>query len=232
LESESAAVRARYALSPEENIAALFGFLELEKSLHALKFDMFSDMRRMLLGDDQGVTCIWNACDPYTTAAVRGVEGHGQRSNCGRTNKDGIDFGKSATPGFERYIALYQTPQEAGGCSGCRFFLMCKGQCPGTAVGGDWRNRTEHCEVLKAVYARLESDLLAEGKRPLSVSPNRMSVEGQVIRGWSQGRMTYVSEAVVQIPQHRSNKGGEVPLWISEFASLASLFQEVVGRGL
>ncbi len=84
----------------------------------------------MLVGEDHGTSCIWNACDPYTTQAVRGVAGQGQRNNCGRTNKDGIDFGKADTPGYERYLALYQTPQEAGGCSGCSFFLMCKGQCP------------------------------------------------------------------------------------------------------
>ena len=42
------------------------------------------------------------------TGAVRGVEGNGQTSNCGRTNKDGIDFTKANTAGYERYLALYQ----------------------------------------------------------------------------------------------------------------------------
>ena len=37
---------------------------------------------------------------PYTTRAVQGVEGHGQRSNCGRTNKDGIDFVKADREGL------------------------------------------------------------------------------------------------------------------------------------
>ena len=67
----------------------------------------------MLLGQDQSTTCVWNACDPYTTRAVQGIEGHGQRSNCGRTNKDGIDFVKADREGFERYLALYPRP-------GCR----------------------------------------------------------------------------------------------------------------
>ena len=82
-----------------------------------------------------------------TTRAVQGIEGTGRLSNCGRTNKDGVDFVKAATPGYERYIALYQTPQDQGGCSGCRFFIFCKGQCPGTAMNGDWRNKTEHCDL-------------------------------------------------------------------------------------
>src|SRR5262249_26680980 len=120
LESESHAVRATYALSTAENVAALIGFLELQKTLPRLKFDVFEEMRQMLLGDDHGSGCVWNACDPYTTPAVRGVEGQGQRSNCGRTNKDGIDFGKADAPGFERYLALYQTPQQKGGLGRCR----------------------------------------------------------------------------------------------------------------
>jgi uncharacterized protein len=188
LESESAAVREKYALTTEENLQALKGFLALEKELRRIKFDMFSDMRKMLTGNDQKTTCVWNACDPYTTRAVRGVEGHGQRTNCGRTNKDGIDFVKANTPGFERYLALYHTPQEAGGCRGCRFFLMCKGQCPGTAIDGDWRNRTEHCEVWKAMYAILEKELEAQGKIPLSRNPIRHTIEKGALAAWSRGQ--------------------------------------------
>ena len=109
--------------------------------LTRLRFDVFSDMRRLLRGQDESVTCVWAACDPYTTRAVRGIGGNGQRSNCGRTYKEGIEFAEAVTEGFERYLALYQTPQAVGGCQGCRFFLMCKGECPGTAIDHDWRNR-------------------------------------------------------------------------------------------
>jgi uncharacterized protein len=188
LESESPIIRMKYALSTEENIAALRVFLELSRELPYASFDLFSDMRRMLTGDDQEVSCVWRACDPYTTAAVRGVEGHGQRSNCGRTNKDGIDFVKAGAEGFERYIALYNTAQECGGCKGCRFFLMCKGQCPGTAIDGDWRNRTEHCEVLKALFEDLEKELATEGKRVLSFDSQRHELEQRTLEEWAKGR--------------------------------------------
>jgi uncharacterized protein len=194
LESESSAVRATYALSIAENVTALIGFLELQKTLLRLKFDVFEEMRQMLQGDDHGSGCVWNACDPYTTPAVRGVEGQGQLSNCGRTNKDGIDFAKADTQGFERYLALYQTPQEAGGCAGCRFFLMCKGQCPGTALDGDWRNRSEHCEVWMAIFERLESDLRGEGIMPLSLSPQRHIIEQELMQGWSRGAMAPLAQ--------------------------------------
>jgi uncharacterized protein len=197
LEIDDERVRQKYALSTEENLDAMLSFLELERELGAkLRFDVFDDMRAMLLGDDDEGTCVWKACDPYTTAAVRGVEGNGQRSNCGRTNKDGIDFVKSDHEGFERYIALYQTPQRHGGCSGCRFFLMCKGQCPGTAIDRDWRNRTEHCEVWMGLLEVLETELLASGRQPLSLSEQRQQIEDQMLSAWSQGHSITISTAV------------------------------------
>jgi uncharacterized protein len=198
LESESPFVREKYALTVEENLKAFLSFLELEGELSGLKFDIFEDMRNLLLGKDNRTTCVWNACDPFTTRAVRGVEGNGQRSNCGRTNKDGIDFVKSETEGFERYLALYFTPQEHGGCKDCRFFLMCKGQCPGTAIDGDWRNRTEHCDVWKGLYAVLEEELVGRGSSVVSLDPRRASIEQEFLKAWSSGRNTYMCEVLKQ----------------------------------
>lgn len=196
LEAETEDIRTRYALSPAENIAALTTCADLENELSLLKFDVFADMRQMLLGQDASVACVWNACDPYTTQAVQGVEGQGQRSNCGRTNKDGIDFAKAGNPGFERYIALYATPQEHGGCQDCRFFLMCKGQCPGTAIDGDWRNRTEHCEVWQTLYGRLEAELMAQGLTPVSLRPERRDLEDAHLHRWAKGHNARMSEWV------------------------------------
>ena len=71
---------------------------------------------------------------------------------------------------------------------------MCKGQCPGTAIDGDWRNRTEHCEVWKAVYGHLEAELLAEGMQPLSLSPQRKDIEQSLMAGWRQGQTAYMSQ--------------------------------------
>lgn len=189
LEINHSAVRSHYALSVEENLAALQAFADLETKLTTLRLDVFNDLRNMLLGRDDA-TCIWNACDPYTTRAVRGVEGNGQRSNCGRTNKDGIEFVKAAVEGFERYIALYHTPQEHGGCRDCRFFLQCKGQCPGTAIDADWRNRTEHCGVWMELFERMENELLSRGEAPVSASPLRSQFEGHFLSEWAAGRNT------------------------------------------
>lgn len=172
LEVEGEDVRKAYALSTEENMTAFMSFAELEKELTTLHLDLFNDLRNLLMGIDDETTCVWNACDPYTTRPVRGVEGQGQSSNCGRTNKDGIDFVKSSQEGFERYIALYNTPQEQGGCSGCRFFLMCKGQCPGTAIDGDWRNPTEHCDLWKGLFREMEEQFLEAARRRSRRAPS------------------------------------------------------------
>ena len=186
LESESAEIRQKYGLTSEQNLAALRFFSQLEGRLSRLRFDLFSELRRLLLGDDRSASCVWRACDPYATEAVRGVEGHGERSNCGRTNKDGIDFVKSGAPSYIRYLALYHTPRAHGGCSGCRFFFACKGQCPGTSLGGDFRNRSEHCELWEALFSQVESALLEQGERPVSLQPERAQLERQLLRAWSR----------------------------------------------
>ncbi len=187
LETESAVIKAKYALSHQENIRALLSFAELETELRTLRFDVFREMQDLLMGKDHYATCVWMGCDPYTTAAVRGIEGTGQSSNCGRTNKDGIDFTKGDHSGYERYLALYHTPQQFGGCNGCRFFLMCKGQCPGTAISGDWRNRTQDCETWMALYAHIEARLVDQDLRPLSLDPNLRYLEQEMLNAWGAG---------------------------------------------
>ncbi len=199
LEVDSPRVRELYTLTNEENIRAFLYFAQAEPSFKRLRFDVFEDIRRLLGGKDKSTTCIWNACDQYTTAAVRGVEGNGQRSNCGRTNKDGIDYVKGAKPGYERYVALYQTPYEDGGCSGCRFFAMCKGQCPGTAVDNDWRNRSEHCRVWMALFEYFEQQLHANGKLSLSLSPMRETFERELVSLWASGRNSSLEDLLARI---------------------------------
>jgi uncharacterized protein len=174
-------------LSTEEYVEALITLYRFEKELRSLRFDIFSEMRNLLLALDQKTTCIWNGCDPLTTKAVQGVEWDGSTSNCGRTNKDGIDFLKAEKEGFERYIALYFTPYKYNGCRGCRFFLMCKGQCPGTAIGHDWRNRSEQCPVWMRLFEEIESDMMAEGLAPLSLHPLREVLEKALLNAWMQG---------------------------------------------
>lgn len=196
LESENRLIRDKYALDVEENIRALMSFAELEDDLWSIELDVFNEVAALLRGKDKKVSCVWRACDPYTTHSVRGVEGFGNKSNCGRTNKDGIDFLKADRAGHERYLALYHTPQEAGGCQGCRFFLMCKGQCPGTALQGDWRNRTEHCDIWMELFEYVEGKLQERGIQPLSLEPDLRRIEAAMLRAWEAGKNPAIEDLV------------------------------------
>lgn len=216
LEVESEPVRAKYVLSQEENSDAFLSLLKLEKELTTLKFDVFQDMRNLLIGQDTNITCVWNACDPYTTEAVRGVGNNGQSSNCEMVNKDGINFAKSNVEGFERYLALYHTPQKYGGCKGCRFFLMCKGQCPGNAIDYDWRNRSEYCEVWKVLYRHLEEEIIQQGSIPISIRSDRKQLEQIFLDTWAKGQNTNIAFALQRLSQGQSNSApnsshGDIP---------------------
>ena len=199
LETDHPLVAARLRLSDEEELQAMKAIAGLLPRFRNIRHVLpFSDIVAMLRGKDrsENVICIWNACDPWTTPAVQGVEGNGERSNCGRTNKEGIDWYKCDTHGHERQLALYQTPQEWGGCKGCRFFYACKGECPGTGIHGDWRNRTDHCTLWYGLYEHFEHLLLQIGERPVSLDPILPDLERALMAAWSTGRSATVEDTL------------------------------------
>jgi uncharacterized protein len=156
-------------------------------------------MTNLLLGDDEGTTCTWNSCDPYTTDAVHGVDGQGNRGNCGRTCKEGPFWEKASTVGYERYLSLHATPMAYDGCMGCRFFYACKGHCPGEGLDGDWRAKTEHCETLMGVFGKIEADLVAQGKEPISLSSLLPRLEAGMVELWQQGRRVSVKQVLASV---------------------------------
>jgi uncharacterized protein len=149
--------REHLALPEEENIRVYLALYDWSKTT-ALRVLPFADIHTLLTTEYPAAMCTWNACDPLTTPAVHGINANGELSNCGRTNKDGVNWLKGDQPGAERYRALYHTPQACGGCRGCTYFAFCKGQCPGTAIDGDWRNRTVNCRLWYALFERIERD--------------------------------------------------------------------------
>jgi uncharacterized protein len=179
---ESECGREAQQLTDAENLEIFEHLYELSIG-SKIRFNPFTDIRRLLLQEElEKVSCIWNACDPLTTDAVHGVTPDGTRSNCGRTNKDGINWVKGDTPGRERYILLHQTPQECGGCKGCTYFALCKGQCPGTAIDNDWRNRTVHCKVWYRLFELVEKEVLLELRLPVSRDPKALKqLEQQIL---------------------------------------------------
>lgn len=187
LEVDSADVGAGLMLDPAEALGVMRTLRTLEGELAGLRFDVFGEVAAMLRADDADASCVFQLCDPYATRAVTGVEGDGRLTNCGRTNKDGVGYLKAARPAYSRQLSLYATPQAEGGCQGCRFFLMCKGNCPGMAQGGDWRRRTADCPLWFGLFEDAEAMLLEEGVVPLSLADERATMERLAIEAWSAG---------------------------------------------
>lgn len=187
LEVDNVEVGKELELTQQENVSLFLDMARFEAELAVspapagpITFDIFADIEK-LLNDDQNVTCTWSPCDPYTTSAVHGIDGQGNLSNCGRTNKDGVAWLKADQTSRERQFALYNTPQDQGGCQGCRFFLQCKGQCPGTAIDGDWRNKSRDCATWMALLEFKERELLNRGVIPQSVAPGRLEREARYL---------------------------------------------------
>jgi uncharacterized protein len=187
LERDNAQQTAHLQMTVEEQLIAMRTLRELEASFASIRFDVFKEIEAMLTGHDSAASCVFHACDAYSTRAVMGVEGDGTPSNCGRTNKDGIAYLPTRRRGFERQLALYQTAQSEGGCAGCRFFLMCKGNCPGTAIDGDWRLRSNDCAVWYGLFEDAERALVTSGRLPLSLSAHRARLETMMLDAWAVG---------------------------------------------
>jgi uncharacterized protein len=210
MEVENQAMRDKFALSTEETVHALRRLRKARQQLSAVTLTLIEDLEQLLQGRDAKAKCIWQACDPYTTRAVKGLDGQGERNKCSRVNKDGVDYLPAEREGFERYLALYYTPQDAGGCKGCRFFLMCRGQCPGTAISGDWRNKSEQCATWLTVFTEIEADMVTSGVTPLSLRPDRLEVEAELLRRWAAGENPPVEHVIRSLRTQRPTGTGPV----------------------
>jgi len=199
LEVEYDSINETMALSDIRNIEVMLEMAQFESELKNIRFDVFIDIKKMLIGSDNSTTCTFHDCDPYTTDAVRGINGQGESENCGRANKEGINFLKSDTKGYERQLALYNTPQEYGGCKGCRFFIMCKGQCPGTGIRYDWRNKTDKCEMYFKLFEHFETKYEEVGVLPLSKSPELARMENIMVDAWSHQKRSGIQNYVFPI---------------------------------
>ena len=107
LETEDDRIRDKYAMDTADNVSALSEFLALTRESQAADSDVRGHVATCCAGRTRGRPARGGRAT-YSTQAVRGVEGHGQRWNCGRTNKDGIDFVPAPEHGFERYLALHR----------------------------------------------------------------------------------------------------------------------------
>lgn len=204
LEVDHKEVKKKMKLTDEENVNCMIELYDLEQTFDTLSFDVFKDIRMLLTGDDRYTTCVWNACDPLTTSAVRGVDANGDRHNCGRTNKDGVNWFKADEAGHERQLALYHTPWEDNGCKGCRFFIFCKGECPGTGEEADWRNKTDQCWVWYKLFEHVEQSLIEEGIEPVSLRNDLKDIEHLMLNVWNNGNNISIRKALEHLKQYKS----------------------------
>ena len=204
-------------LPHEELMDALLQLWDLSSKFKNAKVVNFRAIIELLRAKDENVMCTWHSCDPWNTSAVQGLEGDGSPSHCSRTNKDGIDWLPAEGAGrhakweigtfegqrhHERQLSLYVTPQEEGGCKDCRFWMMCKGQCPGEGDAsqengvGDWRLRSSYCQTWMGLFTEGERRLKLLGETPMSLHPQRKEIEAIMYRAWTQGRACEMSTAI------------------------------------
>jgi len=143
---------ANIALSPSAQIRFFLSLAEWLEENKGMRWNPFLDIRAKLEGKD--ALCFLNACDPLVNTSVESIERDGSVTGCGRLG----GWMKCDIKGNERQVSLAQTPQENGGCKGCRFLPYCTGGCPGEAE--DWRMRSLHCSTLKALFRFYENILL------------------------------------------------------------------------
>jgi uncharacterized protein len=168
-----------------------------------LRFDLFSDALALQRGCDERVTCVFRGCDPLSTPEISVVLADGTVWGCPRI----LHGPKADRPTFSRQLVLRETPQEEGGCQGCRFFILCKGQCPATALDGDVRKRSVHCDVWKAVLTWAENALTEVYTSPVSRRPDLPELEDMMMDDWKHGRYPRVQYVVERLQRRRSRKG-------------------------
>lgn len=217
----------KWQLSDERMMQVMHELSILEIELKKLKFLNFNEAKDLLRGKTNKAMCVFHSCDAYSTTAVQGLGPDGSPACCTRAVKDGIDwlpgegFGYSApwhvgdpfpsTRAHVRQLSLYNSPQEHGGCKGCRFFVLCTGHCPGgghefeTGREGDWRLRSTHCNILKRDFEAMEKKLKGLGEIPITLSPDLKHVEELMIQGWVTNQPITVDTAIRRINNAKSS---------------------------
>lgn len=209
----------KWELTDDQLIVVMRNLYNLMPQLSNIKFLNFQELEFLLRGIDKDVMCVWRGCDPWSTASVQALNNEGRASNCLRGTKEGIDWvpaeghGNFQVPwgigpefmtmrSFERQLSLYVTPEENGGCKGCRFWMMCQGYCPGSGLRdvqkntGDWRLKSTHCGIIKSQFIEAESRLVAMGETPISLHGDRDQIEKILYNYWSNGLECSMSDAL------------------------------------
>jgi uncharacterized protein len=194
------------ALDHNETLQAMIQLYRLQtRELRHLRMAPFSDILALLRGKDSwkwkdgtdgGVNCTWTGCDPWTTPAVRGIEADGSRTLCQRVHNNATQWQPLRAGTFARQLVLRSTPQDQGGCQGCRQMITCKGQCPGTAIDGDWRKRSRDCQFWKDLLEHFEGVLLDAGEFPVTLRHDRDQIEEAMASRWAAGMGAHITSVL------------------------------------
>lgn len=124
-------------------------------SSQKLQWQPFRDIVNNFKGSKHS-TCLYHQCDYFWTKSAHVVLGDGSNRSCMKTIQGGNPLQGNKPTGI-RYELLFGTPQENGGCKGCKYWTICGGLCPAEGIDGDWRNKTVHCEVYYHLYQQIEA---------------------------------------------------------------------------
>ena len=125
-----------------------------------LMWSPFREMVDNLLGLSIS-SCKFVKCDLSATQSAIVIHGDGKISSCLRNSLDGeVPERQKKNLDTIRDNILSQTPQEYGGCRGCRYYKVCYGGCPANGINGDWKNRDIHCTVIKNLYSHIEKKMI------------------------------------------------------------------------
>jgi len=143
-----------FELSPAE---LKYAWLEIAKAAledPRLHFSPIREFVDNLLGAFNLSTCIVNRCDGLTTVC-KTIMADGELARCDRYFQDGYYYRGANPKQYSRSDMLEQTE-----CSGCKYWQICGGGCPGEGLHGDYRHKTRFCEAYYALYEYLESKLV------------------------------------------------------------------------
>jgi uncharacterized protein len=153
-------------LTPEEAKEAwvdLADFVLADKTLNYLPFREFVDN---LMGLGLG-PCHYRGCDPDKTDGEVVIGPEGDIQNCSRlyaedgqrtVRKDGLQ----GNGGSKREDELRKIPMSEGGCSGCKYWHVCYGGCPGQGEKNGKKNvwaKDRMCLAIYGVYESIEDKL-------------------------------------------------------------------------
>jgi uncharacterized protein len=127
-----------------------------------IKCSPFIDIIDRLKG--KVAVCFFMGCDMFCTETAVSVMGDGSLTNCMRTNKKYILL-RDKEKKDVRSEVLANTPQEHGGCQGCKYIDLCRGGCPTSAIADDWRNRTSWCATWYVLFEYFEKVMSFIGQK-------------------------------------------------------------------